>query len=438
MHSKNNAEKYIFVSNCFVTIDPFYLYQLAIVIIRKMQKPLCLILLVVAALTNAFAQSSNSKTAKGLYNKGNTALQNGQYELAVAYFDSAIKLNTRMTDYYMSRGQAKEFGGDDIGALDDFHAALKINPNNRVAHFKRALIYHKRGNYKQAVKDLTYLINNVEKWETSAVVYKGLNYNDNGEFELSGINTLEEMMADMYAHRAKAYEKMGFKTPTLMDYDKAIELNNHDPNYYVNRGLFKLEEGDKEGAISDYRAALKINQHHRTALYNLSFLVGDEERDEINRILYGQGDFAMAYSKRAFENFQKGLYDEALSDYDSALIIRSDNANDLMNRGIVRAKLEDHREAIKDFKSSVYHDNTLVRNYVLMGNSYQALGNYRYSIEYYQRYLENAGPDAGVYYNLGLAYMKYNNDDEACLTFRKAIEMGEERAEAPMDKVCFQ
>lgn len=401
-----------------------------------MQKAQCLIWLVLLVLCSLTAQTQNRRASER-FEKGNRSLQNGQYELAIVYYDSAIKIDNVVADYHMARGQAREFNGDDIGALDDFHTALKINPNNRVAHFKRALIHHKRGNYKQAVKDLTYLINHVDKWETSAVVYKGLNYNDNGEFELSGINTLEDMMADMYAHRAKAYEKMGFKTPTLMDYDKAIEINNHDPNYYVNRGLFKLEQGDKEAAILDYRAALKINQHHRTALYNLSFLVDDDERDELNRILYGQGDFAMAYSKRAFENYQKGLFHEALLDYDSAIQIRSDNANDLMNRGIVKAKLGQHKMAIRDFKASAYHDDTLVRNYVLMGNSYQALGNYRYSIEYYQRYLENAGPDGGVYYNMGLAHMKFQNDDEACITFRKAIEMGEERAEAPMDKVCF-
>ncbi len=396
--------------------------------------------IVATGMTISVAQGNAGakRSAEEYYEIGNNDLRKGQYELAAVYFDSAINLNPKNPEYFLARGQAKELNRDDVGALADYHAALKINPNYRVAHFKRALIYHKKGNYKQAVKDFTFLINNVESWETSAIVYKGFSVNENGEYQLGGINTLEEMLADMYVHRAMSYQKMGFKTPTIMDYNKAIELNNHDPNYYVSRGSYKLDQGDKKGAIADYRAALKINQHHRAALYNLSFLVDDEERDEINKTLYGQGDFAMAFSKRAFENFQKGHYEAALADYDSALIIRSDNANDLMNRGIVKAKLERHQQAIRDFKSSVYHDNTLIRNFVLMGNSYQAMGNYRASIEFYQRYLENAGPDGGVYYNLGLSYMKFHNETEACQTFRKAIEMGEERAEAPMDIVCFQ
>ena len=388
--------------------------------------------------SSAQNQYGFSEKAQEYFETGNQVLRQGQYELASVYYDSALKYDPTKPQLYLLRGQAKELNKDEVGALADFHAALKINPNFRVAHYKRALIYYKRGNYKQAVKDLTFLINNVDTWESGLIVYRGLVIGENGEFEVAGINTLEELLADMYVHRARSYEKMGFKTPTIMDYDKAIELNNHDPNYYVSRGTYCLDQGDKEGAVRDFRAALKINQHHYSALYNLSFLVDDEERDEINKTLYGQGDFAMAFSKKAFENFQKGHFEDALADYDSALLIRSDNANDLMNRGIVKAKLGRHQLAIRDFKSSVYHDNTLIRNFVLMGNSYQEMGNYRASIEYYQRYLENAGPDAGVYYNLGLSYMKFHSDTEACQTFRKAIEMGEERAEAPMDIVCFQ
>jgi Flp pilus assembly protein TadD len=73
----------------------------------------------------------------------------------------------------------------------------------------------------------------------------------------------------------------------------------------------------------------------------------------------------------------------------------------------------------------------------LAENSFQSLDNYPYAIDYFLKFLDHSGSDASVLYNLGLSYMKYHNDDQACVTFRKAIELGEERAEAPMDKVCF-
>lgn len=376
--------------------------------------------------------------ADAYFEKGNAAVSNAQYELGVVYYDSAIRLVSTVADYYISRGQAKEMEGDIMGALADYEAAQQLDPDNHASIFKRALIYYNREQYKKAVQDFTFLINNTESLATKSVIFKGVSYNNDGSAQLAGISTIQEMKADVYVHRGQTYEKMGYSTPAMLDYDKAIEMNPHDPNYYVYRGMFRLNRGDKDGAVLDYRKALKINPHHRNALYNLSFLVDEEERDQINQILFGQGDFAKVYSKRAFESFQKGDFEAALMDYDSALRIKADNGSDLMNRGIVKSKLGKYGSAIEDFNSSVYTDNTLLRNYVLIGNAYQQLEDYAYAVRYYDRYLNNAGPDGSVYYNKGLALMKQSLDDEACQTFRKAIELGEERAEKPMDQVCFK
>ncbi|WP_221407869.1 tetratricopeptide repeat protein [Reichenbachiella faecimaris] len=412
-----------------------------------MQKThLWLWMFIVAFTIEGFAQRADlnaspaerKRIAEDYYQKGNVAGRRGQFPLAVLYYDSAVRLFGGSSEYFFARGQAKELADNNIGALTDFEAALRVNPENYTALFKRALIYHKQKNYKQAATDFTFLINNVETFETKAIVFKGASYDEKGEMIFSGIATLEDMKADVYLARAMTYEQMGFNTPTILDFDKAIELNNHEPNYYVQRGLFKLSKEDAEGAEKDFRSALEIDQYHRLALYNLSFLVDDKEKDEINKILYGVGDFAMAFSRRAFENYQKGKFEEALLDYDSALMIKGDNANDLMNRGMVKAKLDRHKAAIKDFENSVYTDNTLVRNFVLIGNSYQELNNYPQAVTYYQRYLRSEKGDGVVYYNMGLAYMKAHKDDEACESLRTAYDLGEERAEPALEQVCFK
>ncbi|MGL1886450.1 MAG: hypothetical protein OCD76_08040 [Reichenbachiella sp.] len=371
------------------------------------------------------------------YLKGNKAVANLQFELAEVYYDSAIGLDAGKADYYAARGQAKDFEGDEVGAIEDFNTAMKLSPNHTVAIYKKALVHFKKEKFKESARELTMLINSLESFETEMVVYKGVSFHDFGGNQIFAVSTLQELLADVYAHRAIIYDKLGYKTSALVDFDKAIELNEHDPNYYVNRGVFRLDRGNKTGAIYDFRTALKINPHHTAALYNLSFLVDDEERDAINMILFGAGDKARSLSKTAFEHYQKGKYELALVYYDSALVIKADNASDLMNRGIVKVKMGNYQAAIKDFNSSVYSDNSLLRNYMLIGDAYQEINDYNYAIKYYDRYLKNAGPDGKVYYSMGVAYMKFNKDKEACLTFRKAIEMGEERAEEPMDDVCF-
>lgn len=381
--------------------------------------------------------TERSEVAQVYFKKGASAVVNSQFRLGVVYFDSALVLQSMNPDFLIARGQAREFVGDDIGALNDYNKAYQIHPEQLISIYKRALVYFKKEKYKQAAKDLTYLTSNLMSLNTPVIIYKGTAFNDLGDNQLFSVSTIDEILADVYAHRAMIYEQLGYKTSALLDHDKAIELNDLDPNYFVNRGVFRLDRGDKSGAIYDYRSALKINPNHKAALYNLSFLVDEEERDQINIILFGAGDKARAYSLKAFESFQKGDYKIALLNYDSALRIDADNASDLMNRGLVKTKMKDYKGAIKDFNSSVYSDNSLLRNYVFIGDSYLEQEDYNYAIKYYDRYLANAGPDGKIYYNIGVAYMKFSKNDEACTNFRKAIELGEERAEEPMDDVCF-
>ncbi|WP_221409028.1 tetratricopeptide repeat protein [Reichenbachiella versicolor] len=377
-----------------------------------------------------------SQPAEKLYQQGNQAVLLGEYSKALAFYAKANALDDTNCSYLFGMGQTKEFLNDDLLALEDYNAALRINPHYVIAQYKRALIYFRRGNYKQSINDLTYLINSTKVFEFEELVFRGIQYKGY-EIENARVISLNELLADMYDHRAKCYSKLGFRTPALLDYNKAIEFNDNDANYYVNRAQFELDSGFEAWAELDLRKAIAINPSHKPALKSLKVLVTKQERTEIDSRLYGEGNNATAYSEKANDFTQKGEFQSALFYFDSALNIRPDNAKDLMNRGVVKLKLGEPIEAIKDFKKSVFYDNSLTKNFILAGNSYQFIGNYQYAIEFYKKYLDNVGPDAGVYYNLGLAYMKFQNNDEACQTFKKAIKLGDKRAEKPMNDVCF-
>ena len=45
---------------------------------------------------------------------------------------------------------------------------------------------------------------------------------------------------------------------SIVDYTKAIELNPNSPDAYYNRGYSKGENGDMEGACSDWRKASSL------------------------------------------------------------------------------------------------------------------------------------------------------------------------------------
>jgi len=374
--------------------------------------------------------------AEYYYESGARAVGRSQFRLGEVYFDSAIMLRPKKADFYLARGEAREEQKEVVKALADYETTIRLDPEHLAAKFKRALIYFERKNYIQAVKDYSALLKIEEVSETKAILFRGVAFDKDGPVQFAGITTVAQMKADIYHARALAYQKLGYKTPTMKDFRQAILLNPKDANIYLNRGLFLKEQNNIEGAVADFRKAIALDPYNKNALFNLSFHVDEEEKDAIYKKLYGEGDRALFYSRRAFENYQKGQLDDALADYDSALLIRGDRAEDLMNRGMVKAKLDKHTGAIKDFDTSIHSDNTLTRNFVLMGNSYTALAKFDDAIRYYKRYLGAEGADALVYYNLGIAAMKGDKNEEACKALTKALDMGESRAAEPMNAVC--
>ena len=375
-------------------------------------------------------------TAQEYADLGEESMHEVQCTKAIGYYDQAICLDSDDANLYFSRGQAKELKGDVEGAFMDYDKSVALNERSFTAFFKRALIFHQRKNYNQAVNDFTHLIRHMKTLETTTLVFKG-QADREGSTQLIGVQAMEHRKADVYAARAVTYKAMGYKEPALADFDQAILLNDRDASYFIERGLFKSENGDRDGALADYRSAVQLSPKHRIALYNLSLMVSKKEAEEINEILFEDGGFARSYSQRAFEKFESGDLSGALMDYDSALLLEKDNASDLMNRGIVKAKLSDDQGAVKDFQSSIALDEALIRNYVLLGNVYNNLEQYNDAMNYYNRYLEMNGPDAKTFYNMGVVYVKQNKNAAACQTFRQALQHGESKAAKPIAQVCL-
>ena len=83
---------------------------------------------------------------------------------------------------------------------------------------------------------------------------------------------------------------LGSYEKSILDYDRAIELNLEDGELYTNRGAVKLQIKDHRGAIGDFSQALHLNPADGKALYNrgMAYL-------QIHDSANAMHDFAMAY-----------------------------------------------------------------------------------------------------------------------------------------------
>jgi len=380
-------------------------------------------------------EESNLK-ADEYYNLGNDNLYDGNHRGAIIYYDEAIRLRPKESTYYIQRAQAKELANKKIGALIDYEIAIQLDPENPTAYFKRGLLYHHQKNYKMAIVDFSRLLEGNDTKETKGIIFKGIEINEGGEAAFDGIVTINKMKGDIYNARANSLEGTKKYNLALKDYDSAISINSKSANFLVNRGVLMLQLKDTVDAALNFRKALNIDGEHYLALYNLSLIAGTEERKKLNAKIFGQGQFAHAYSNRGFEKFLRNDFVGALNDYDSALFLRPKYAEDLMSRGLVKMKLKKYLEANEDFKMSLEKDRSLIKNYVHLGNTYQKLDDFQNAIDHYQLYLTLHGDDARVYYNKGIA--EYNSDkiQEACVSLKKSLSLGEEKAKKVIETVC--
>ena len=63
------------------------------------------------------------------------------------------------------------------------------------------------------------------------------------------------------------YEQGDFQG-AITDFSKAIEINPQDASAFLNRGVAKTKLGDYPGSIADFTKALEINPQYANALHN--------------------------------------------------------------------------------------------------------------------------------------------------------------------------
>ncbi|MFY0652381.1 MAG: tetratricopeptide repeat protein [Cyclobacteriaceae bacterium] len=384
-----------------------------------------------------FASKSEKKEAADVYAKvADDRYNQGKFDESIIYYDSAISLDLKNTELYLGRAAAKESAGNYIAALVDFETIIRMDPYNPNYYFKRGLLYHRQKNFQLAIDDFTYVLLNSDFKETTAIIFKGEQANEGGEVRFSGITTIDKLKGEIYNARAQSFAKLEERQKAMEDFDKAMVENPNESVYNINRGLYYLELTDTLAAKNDFIRALKKRPGNKTALYNLAKISTVEERETLNKELYEDNEVSVIFSQRAYEKFLRGEYRSALRDYDSALYWMPKNAEDLMNRGIIKSRLKRPVSAIKDFDKSLKLNKSLVRNYYLIGNAFQTLRKYEDAITYYDFYLNYAAADAQVLYNKGIAQLKSGKKIEACQTLSKALVMGESRAAKAKLSAC--
>lgn len=156
------------------------------------------------------------------HNRGNAWRGKGDYTKAVADYDQAIRLDPASTFSWQNRGAAKEALGDLDGALSDINAAIRLDPALPSPLIKRSMIWRAKGDVDRAIADGSEAIRLAQHPPVNIMTPPGS----------------VQIAARVY--RALAYEAKGDYPAAKADYGEALAITASDAGSKANQATAKV------------------------------------------------------------------------------------------------------------------------------------------------------------------------------------------------------
>ena len=156
------------------------------------------------------------------FENGLQLLESGDFESAIALFDSAIKLGLGdIAAIHICRGEALAALGRMDAALESISAALTIEPYLAAAYFARGNIRNEQREFDLAINDYTMAIH------------------------------IEPEFDEAYYRRALAYEERKRYADAEADLTRTLDLNPKALGAYEARGRIRAAQFKFDEAIAD-------------------------------------------------------------------------------------------------------------------------------------------------------------------------------------------
>jgi len=276
---------------------------------------------------------------------------------------------------------------------------LKRTPNNITALINRGGMYHNRG----------YHINSMVDFNKAIQI--------NPEY------------AEGYNNRGVLNSNLGNHDLALKDFNKAIELNPFFVRALHNRGVIHRMNNNFEMAREDFLKAIKINPKFLDARNSLGFIYElngdlDQALNEYNRAIRIDPYAFFTYQYRSSIFMRKKDYLKAVDDLNKVLELDSSNAEAYNNRGLAFLAQLKFFEAFNDFTSALINNSELKDAYSNRAYVFHLGGQYEQAVNDYTSAIQ-LDPYFGVaYYYRSRSNFVLHKWEEAYYDIQRAEDFG--------------
>ena len=258
----------------------------------------------------------------------------------------------------------------------------------------------------------------------------------------------------------------------------AIKADSLDANRYLNRGHAKRALNNYQGALKDFSKAVELDSANGDAHFLVglcAFYLNDFNLSiEANSkaIEYGSAYGSQTFMNRSQAYVRAGKDKKALEDLASVIALNDQNLmNAHFERGQLYMRMNNKKSALADYKTVVelnpkniqltwdvgrvsyeieeyadalaYYsrameqiDNPEAQLYMIRGETFEKLKHYEAAIEDYSRVIEMQPNFADAHYSRGQAKARAGKNEEACVDWIKASELGHQEAKGVIVYNC--
>ncbi|MGA2243313.1 MAG: tetratricopeptide repeat protein, partial [Verrucomicrobiota bacterium] len=310
----------------------------------------------------------------------------------------AFLAHNNLGSYLYNEGHIEE-------AMEHYHKAIQINPNNCETLINLGIAFAAQGQFNEAI----------------AHYQRALQINPD--------------YAEAYINLGLVLLKKGNEDEAITYFQRALQIKPDFAEAHINLGNALLQKGNEDEAITHFQRALQIKPDYAEACYNLgSALLQKGDVDEaiahFQRALQISPDYADAHHNLGCALLQKGNVDEAITHFQRALQIKPDSAVICFNLGSALLHKGNVDEAIAHYQRALQIKPDYAVACYDLGSALLQKGNVDEAITYFQRALQIKPDYAEACYNLGCAMLQKGNEDEAITHFQRALQIKPDYAEA--------
>lgn len=373
--------------------------------------------------------SAHNNLAVVYYNKG-------LYQESIEELKKALEIDPHFTlaknnlDFiYQKLGYIDK----DIGGLEQ---ELELSPQNPEIMKKLAIAYKNTGQFFKALKYFKSYLNlkpdDIEILKNYGITLKAIGFYDDAAEIFKRLKKIENS-PEVSRQLGEVYYNLGLLDKSINEFKTIIVNNPNNAELHFLLAFVYGEKGDYEKAKEETKIAVKLNP----ALANtqpglgLDFYRHDGYKEFLieTDVTKPDNKFLSHYTMgMVFRN--KGLFNEALKEFLTALEFEPDNAIVKKNIGEIYLLKNENEKAIVEYSEALNRDKSSPKMPNDIGVACHRLGRLKEAMSWYLKAVEIDPTYVVAYNNLGIVHYHKGEKEKGKEYFKKAISVDPEYADA--------